>query len=84
MNYCSTRNSGYSVSAAQAIVAGLAPDGGLFVPESLPEFTPEELQSMVGMDYTSRAVLVLSKFLTDFTQEELREYVSKAYASSKF
>ncbi len=84
MNYNSTRNSSYSVSAAQAIVAGLAPDGGLFIPESLPSFTLKEIENLAKTGYVDRAVEVLSRFLCDFTKEELHEYISKAYASEKF
>lgn len=84
MNYISTRNSSYSVSAAQAIVAGLAPDGGLFIPESLPAFTLEEIGALSKADYVERATEVLSRFLCDFTKEELRDSISRAYAPEKF
>lgn len=84
MNYISTRNSSYSVSAAQAIVSGLAPDGGLFVPESLPSFTLGEIEELAKTGYIGRATEVLSRFLCDFTKEELHDYISRAYAVSKF
>lgn len=84
MNYISTRNSSYSVSAAQAIVSGLAPDGGLFVPESLPSFTLSEIEELAKTGYIGRATEVLSRFLCDFTKEELHDYISRAYAGSKF
>lgn len=84
MNYISTRDSSRKVSAAQAIVSGLSPDGGLFLPESLPQFTLDEIKQMTGMDYAGRAVTVLSRFLTDFTSEELLDYVTRAYATDKF
>lgn len=84
MNYISTRNSSCSVSAAQAIVAGLAPDGGLFIPESLPSFTLEEIDALSNADYVGRATEVLSRFLCDFTKEELHDSISRAYAPEKF
>lgn len=83
MDYISTR-SNRRASAAQAIAAGLSPDGGLFLPETLPAFTREDLRAMEGMDYTGRAVEVLSRFLSEFSREELTEYVGSAYASPKF
>ncbi len=84
MDYISTRDSGHRVSAAQAIVSGLSPDGGLFLPESLPQFSLSEIEAMAKTGYAGRAVAVLSRFLTDFSEDELREYVSRAYAPEKF
>ena len=82
--YQSTRDSGVSVSSAQAITQGISADGGLFVPESLPQLTLEELKGMLGLSYVERAKAVLSKYLTDFTEEELDACVSGAYAPGKF
>lgn len=84
MDYISTRDSGHRVSAAQAIVSGLSHDGGLFLPESLPQFSLAEIEAMAKAGYAGRAVAVLSRFLTDFSEDELREYVSRAYAPEKF
>lgn len=84
MDYISTRDSGHRVSAAQAIVSGLSPDGGLFLPESLPQFSLSEIEAMAKTGYAGRAVAVLSRFLTDFSEDELRECVSRAYAPEKF
>lgn len=71
MNYNSTRDSSCKVTAAQAIAQGISHEGGLFVPETLPVLTREDLQAMVGMSYNEKAKAVLSRFLTDFTKEEL-------------
>lgn len=84
MKYISTRNGSLRLSAAQAIAAGLSPEGGLFLPEELPSFQPDEIQEMMGMDYQSRAAFVLTRFLPGFSREELEEYTGKAYASPKF
>ena len=62
MDYISTRDSGHRVSAAQAIVSGLSPDGGLFLPESLPQFSLAEIEAMAKTGYAGRAVAVLSRF----------------------
>ncbi len=80
MRFCSTRDTAVSVSAAEAIAKGLSADGGLFVPESFPQVSFEELTAMVEMTYEQRADLVLSKYLTDFTAEELSLCTSAAYA----
>ena len=79
MLYTSTRGS-KPVSAAEAIIAGLAPDGGLYVPQSLPSFSLDEIQAMVNLDYSCRAAKVMAKFLTDFTEEGAQ----RLYAESIF
>ena len=84
MYYNSTRNSNCKVTSAQAIAQGISSEGGLFVPESLPKFTLEDISSMVGSSYNEKAKVVLSKFLTDFTEEELNYCVDNAYTDKKF
>ena len=79
MNFCSTRNNELKVSSAQAIVKGLAVDGGLFVPESFPAVSQSELNDMITMSYPERAKFILGKFLTDFTDEELTRCTNGAY-----
>ena len=80
--YKSTRNSDMNVTASEAILKGLAPDGGLFVPSRLPKLdvTFEELKDMT---YQETAYAVMKQFLTDFTEEELKSCIEKAY-DSKF
>ncbi len=81
MNYQSTRG-GEAVSAATAIVKGLAPNGGLYVPSCFPNpFVSEEL---LNRTYKERAKLILSKFLTDFSDEEIEYCVDNAYTAEKF
>ena len=79
MNYTSTRDNSVKASAAYAIATGISPDGGLYVPESIPALTPDELMAAAKENYRDRAVRVLGKYLTDFTEEELRECVNGAY-----
>lgn len=79
MDFLSTRG-GERVTGARAIVQGLAKDGGLFVPETFPQVSREELQSMVGMDYPERAALVLSKYLDEYDYDELLSALSEAYS----
>ena len=84
MKYVSTRNINVKIDSAQAIVRGLSADGGLFMPENIPFLTKQELSDLVGMDYKSRAKLILSKFLTDYTASELESCVNGAYTAQKF
>lgn len=76
--YKSTRNSQTRVTASEAILKGLADDGGLFVPETLPKLdvTMEELKDM---SYQETAYAVMKQFLTDFTEEELKNCIQSAY-----
>ncbi len=85
MNYLSTRGfKENNVSAAEAIKRGLAPDGGLYMPESMPKFTAEFIKSLVSLSYAERAAAVLGTFLTDYTKQELLEVSALAYAEKKF
>ena len=85
MNYTSTRGkTKESVSSAYAIKTGLAADGGLFMPESIPALSGEELKKLMTLSYPERAARILSKFLTDYTYEELLADASAAYAEEKF
>ncbi|MDD7770485.1 threonine synthase [Suipraeoptans intestinalis] len=76
--YKSTRGDREKVTASQAILRGLAPDGGLYVPEEIPPL-PYTMEQFGKMDYQETAYAVLRAFLTDFTEEELRGCVEKAY-----
>ena len=82
MQYFSTRNKSVRISSAQAIVRGLAQDGGLYVPESIPVVTDDELKGLCINSYRERAVLVMSKYLEDFSIDELRGFAEKAYGSN--
>lgn len=82
MKYYSTRCSGAKYSAAQAIAKGLADDGGLFVPESLPTVSTDEIKQLCSMDYRARAVDIMSRYLEDFTRDELEGFVKAAYADN--
>ena len=79
MYFVSTRGKG-RVTGAEAVVQGLAEDGGLFVPEKFPSVTKEEMERMLGMDYPERAALVLSKYFDDYDKDELLAALKKAYS----
>lgn len=80
--YSSTRNSEKKFTASQAILKGLADDGGLFVPESIPALDVS-IEKLSKMSYQETAYAVMKKFLTDFTEEELKNCIDRAY-DSKF
>ncbi|MBQ4050681.1 MAG: threonine synthase [Oscillospiraceae bacterium] len=84
MRYISTRDASLSVTAAEAITRGISAEGGLFVPETIPELTMDELCTLAGKSYNHRAKFVLSRFLTDFSEEELAACVDSAYTDEKF
>ncbi|MGL5270659.1 MAG: threonine synthase [Selenomonadaceae bacterium] len=84
MNYISTRGSKEKLSAAQAIIAGIAADGGLFVPDELPQVDLAFIESLTELSYEQRAVKILEKFLTDYSEAELQGCVERAYGKDKF
>lgn len=84
MFYKSTRDSQNKVTSAQAIIRGLSSEGGLFVPESFPQVTTEEMLAMQSETYNQRAIRVLKKFLTDFSNEQIETCVANAYTTKKF
>ena len=82
MMYNSTRDRRVAVSSAQAIAQGISQDGGLFVPEAIPHFTPADFEALRKMDYIGRAAYVLKPFLTDFSAAELEACVKGAYTGT--
>ena len=79
MKYNSTRDKSCRVSAAYAIAHGLAPDGGLFVPEELPPLSLQQIEALCKTDYRGRAEEILALFLDEFSREEIRAIVTAAY-----
>lgn len=84
MHYESTRGGYKSFLSADAIKMGLAPDGGLFVPETGVSLTAEEIYRLAGMGYRERAVEILKHFIDDYTDAEITECVNNAYTAEKF
>ncbi len=80
--YSSTRGDKNKVTASQAILRGLAADGGLFVPDSIPHLD-KTLAELKELDYRDTAYEVMKLLLSDFTEEELRYCIDHAY-DSKF
>ena len=85
MKYRSTRTqNGEAVSAAYAIKNGIAPDGGLYMPETIPALTEADITALAAMSYPERAARVLSLYLSDYTEEELLEDCRIAYSEERF
>lgn len=83
MSFFSTRG-GACVTASQAILHGLASDGGLYVPAMFPPISRKKLTELAGMDYCQRASTILRTFLEDFSIPEINAAVNSAYAPDKF
>ena len=79
MRYVSTRSKIAPINSAEAILQGLAADGGLFVPEKIPRVKLEEIGKLLDNTYEQRAAWLLGKFLTDYTADELGECSELAY-----
>ena len=80
MKYISTRGQMEPIGFQDAVMTGLAPDGGLLLPETLPDVT-DQLASWADLSYTELAFEVLSLFATDIPAEDLRKLVNASYAT---
>lgn len=76
--YKSTRGMQEGISASEAIIKGLADDGGLFVPNEIPKL-PVSLSELKDLSYQETAYAVMKEFLSDYTEEELKSCIEKAY-----
>jgi threonine synthase len=82
MNYISTRGAAPPVSFLDAVLTGLAPDGGLYVPESWPKLTEAEIAGFAGRPYAEVAAAVIGRFAEDeVAADDLAEMCADAYAS---
>ena len=81
MRYISTRGQAPELGFSEAMMTGLARDGGLYVPKSVPQMTAAEIAALAGQPYEEVAFRVMWPFLGDtFTQEEFRRLIRAAYA----
>ncbi len=76
--YHSTRNKDEKVSFSEAVIRGLAPDGGLYVPETIPKIDIKDLHAR-SWDYKAIAKFILGLYLDDFTEEQVSTCVERAY-----
>ncbi len=80
MKYVSTRGQAPALTFEQAMMTGLARDGGLYLPETIPTFTPEEIAALEGLPYEEVARRVVAPFVGDsFSDAELRQAIAAAY-----
>ena len=82
VTYIGTRDKNIRYKASEAILKGICPDGGLFIPEEMPVME-KSIEELAEMDYRNLAYEVMSLFFTDFTEDELRYCINNAY-DSKF
>ena len=84
MKYISTRGNYKSVSASEAIRLGMVPEGGLFVPEIIPELSCEEIMNKKKASYQELVCWILNYFLGDYSKEEIERAVKLAYSQENF
>ena len=84
MQYISTRGEAPPQSFLQILLGGLAPDGGLYLPETYPQISHEELSSWRHFNYRELAFAVLSKFATDIPADELRAIIDRTYTAQVY
>jgi threonine synthase len=82
LRYISTRGTAPALGFEEVMLTGLARDGGLYVPETWPQFTPSEIKALSGLSYTECATRVMAPFVgADIPQDEFREIVEATYAT---
>ncbi len=84
MNYISTRGNAPAKTFTEILLAGLAPDGGLYLPEEYPQVSREELDAWRSLDYASLAMAILSKLATDIPLVDLEALVRKTYRADVY
>ncbi len=81
MKYISTRGQAPALNFEEVLLAGLASDGGLYVPETLPTFSQEEIASWAGLSYAELAFKVISPFVNDcIDNADLKKMIDETYA----
>jgi threonine synthase len=84
MKYISTRGNAPAKSFTEILLGGLAPDGGLYLPEQYPQVTRTELDAWRNLSYADLALSVLSKFATDIPAADLKAIISKTYTAQVY
>ncbi len=84
MKYISTRGNSPALTFSEILLGGLAPDGGLYLPESYPQFSETDLAAMRGMDYRELAFTILSRFADDIPVADLRDIINKTYTAEVY
>lgn len=84
MNYISTRGQSPAQAFSDILLGGLAPDGGLYLPESYPQLSDADLSAMRGMNYRQLAYAILSRFITDIPAADLKALIDKTYTAAVY
>ncbi len=79
MKYISTRGQSPALTFSEILLGGLAPDGGLYMPEQYPHFSDADLTAMRGMNYRDLAYTILSRLVDDIPAQDLRAIIDKTY-----
>jgi len=84
MKYVSTRGNAPAQTFSHILLGGLAPDGGLYMPESYPQFSADDLAVMRGMNYRELALAILSRLADDIPVADLKDLVDKTYTTETY
>ncbi len=84
MKYISTRGQSPALTFSEILLGGLAPDGGLYLPESYPQFNDADLTAMRGMNYRDLAFAVLSRLVDDIPAADLKIIIDKTYRADVY
>ncbi len=81
MKYCSTRGKVRGLNFSDAVMMGLANDGGLLLPEQIPKLVKADLQQLSHLSYPDLALAIISRFATDIPAADLKDIIDRSYAS---
>jgi threonine synthase len=84
MKYISTRGQSPAQHFTDILLGGLAPDGGLYLPETYPHFSAADLAAMRGMNYRELAFEIISRFVDDIPAADLRALIDKTYTAQTY
>ena len=84
MKYISTRGQSPALSFSEILLGGLAPDGGLYLPESYPQITDTDLTAMRGMSYADLAFAILNRLVDDIPAADLKAIIDKTYRADVY
>lgn len=84
MKYISTRGNSPAQTFSEILLGGLAPDGGLYLPESYPTFSEIDLVAMRSMNYRELAFAILSRFADDIPAQDLRDIINRTYTADVY
>ena len=84
MKYISTRGQSPALSFSEILLGGLAPDGGLYLPETYPQFTDADLTAMRGMKYADLAFAILSRLIDDIPAVDLKAIIDRTYRADVY